>query len=230
MRAGSARTRGADIGDDVAAGSSSRTIYFVRHGRTEWNAVQRMQGRWNSDLDELGRRQADANGRLLEGVGIERIFSSPLERTRQTTEIIGRYVDAPVTYDERIVEWDCGDWSGHLRSEVVERWPEEYAAFLADPFHYRGPSCENFPDMFERARPFVEELLALDSQRIVVVSHGMIGKVMVSILLGLDEDETLAIHQPNDAVFRLRLGAEEPEVHHWRAGVGPVVGLTGWES
>jgi probable phosphoglycerate mutase len=107
----------------VTASAPSRTIYFVRHGQTEWNAIQRMQGRWNSDLDEVGRRQADLNGRLLEGRGIERIFSSPLDRTRQTTEIIGRYVDAPVTYDARIVEWDCGDWSGLLRSEVIERWP-----------------------------------------------------------------------------------------------------------
>jgi len=214
----------------TSSGSTFRTVYFVRHGQTEWNAIQRMQGRWNSDLNELGREQAAASGRLLEGVGIQKVFSSPLDRTRQTTEIIGRYVDAPVTYDERLVEWDCGDWSGHLRTEVMELWSEEYSAFLADPFHYRGPNCENFPDMFERARPFVEELLALDLDRVLVVSHGMIGKVMVAILLGLGEEETLAIHQPNDAVFRVGLGADEPEVHHWRDGVGPVEGLTGWDD
>lgn len=204
-----------------------RTIYFVRHGQTEWNAIQRMQGRWNSDLNEFGREQADANGRLLAGLGIEAILSSPLDRARQTTEIIGRYVPAPVTYDERIVEWDCGDWSGHLRSEVSERWAEEYSALLADPFHYRGPNCENYPDMFERARPFVDELRDMGAGTIAVVSHGMIGKVMIALLLGLDEDETVAVYQPNDVVFRVTIGADMNEVHHYRGGVGPLAGLAG---
>lgn len=202
-----------------------KTIYFVRHGQTEWNAIQRMQGRWNSDLDDVGRQQADENGRLLEGLGVEVILSSTLDRARQTAEIIGRYVSAPVTYDERIVEWDCGDWSGHLRSEVRERWAEEYAALLADPFHYRGPSCENYPDMFERARPFVSELHRSEAGIIAVVSHGMIGKVMVAILLGLDEEETLAIHQPNDVVFGVTLGPEGADVHHYQGGAGPFPGL-----
>jgi len=203
-----------------------KTLYFVRHGETEWNAIQRMQGRWNSDLNEIGRRQAEVNGRLLEGFGIEAIFSSPLDRARQTAEIISGYVPVPVRYDERIVEWDCGDWSGHLRSDVEERWADEYAALLADPFHYRGPNCENYPDMFERARPFVEELLEHPARTLAVVSHGMIGKVMVSILLGLDPDETLDVFQPNDAVFRIVARPEGREVHHWRGGVGPVEGLT----
>lgn len=202
-----------------------KRVWFVRHGETEWNAVQRMQGRRNSDLNALGRKQADANGRLLAGLDIEAIVSSPLDRARQTTDIIRRYVSAPVTFDDRIVEWDCGDWSGHLRSDVVEAWPSEYAALLADPFHYRGPGCENYPDMFERARPFVAELVGMEASRVVVVSHGMIGRVMLSLLLDLDEKGTLAIHQPNDVVFRLTLEPDRSEVHHYRGGVGPVPGF-----
>jgi len=203
-----------------------KTIYFVRHGQTEWNAINRFQGRWNSDLNDLGRDQAHANGRLLAALEIEEIFASPLDRTRQTTEIIREYVPAPVTYDERLVEWDCGDWSGFLRSEVQERWPEEIAALLADPFHYRGPNCENYPDMFERARPFVAEVLDHSASTVAIVSHGMIGKVMMSILLELDERETLDIYQPNDAVIRISLDGGRAEVHHWRDGVGPAEGFT----
>lgn len=207
-----------------------KTIYLVRHGQTEWNAIQRMQGRWNSDLNEVGRLQAEANGRLLEDFGIETIFSSTLDRARQTTEIIGQYVPAPVTYDERIVEWDCGDWSGHLRADVMERWPEAYAALLADPFHHRGPNCENYPDMCVRARPFVEEVRRMDASSIAIVSHGMIGRVMISLFVGLDEQETLAISQPNDLVFRVTLGPEGRELHHYRGGVGPLAGLAGPDS
>jgi broad specificity phosphatase PhoE len=204
-----------------------KTIYFVRHGQTEWNAVERMQGRWNSDLSELGREQAHWNGRLLQPFAVEALFSSTLDRARQTAEILAGYLDLPVVFDERIVEWDCGEWSGHLRADIIERWPEEWAALKADLFHYRGPGCENYPDMFERARPFVEEIRELSVDRVAVVSHGMIGKVMMAMLLGFDEDETLAIYQPNDVVFRVTVAPDHTEVHHWREGVGPVAGLGG---
>jgi broad specificity phosphatase PhoE len=201
-----------------------KTLYFVRHGQTEWNAIRRLQGQWNSDLSELGRAQAHANGRLLAGLGLGAVFASPLDRARQTAEIITGHVGLSVAYDERIKEWDCGEWSGYLQDEVAKRWPEEWAAFHADLFHYRGPGCENFPDMFERARPFVDEVLALEVERVAIVSHGWIGKVMISILLGLWGQETLAIYQPNDVVVRVRTG-ERPDAHHYRAGEGPFAGL-----
>ena len=199
-------------------------IYFVRHGQSEWNAMQRFQGQRNSDLSGLGRCQADQGGRLLARFGIQALFASPLDRARQTAEIINRHLGLPVVYDERIKEWDCGDWSGHLRAEVLEGWPEEWAARQADMFHYRGPGCENYPDMFARARPFVAELERHDAEHIAVVSHGMIGKVMIAILLGLDERQTLAVYQANDVVFRVTTGAR-PEAHHYRAGEGPFPGL-----
>jgi broad specificity phosphatase PhoE len=199
-------------------------IYFVRHGQSEWNAVQRFQGQWNSDLSELGRRQAVVSGRLLARLGIQALFSSPLDRAKQTTEIINEPLGLPVVYDDRIMEWNCGDWSGHLREEVISRWPEAWAARQADLFHYRGANCENYPDMFERARPFVGRLERHEAQSIAVVSHGMIGKVMVAILLGLDEQQTLAIYQSNDVVFRVTTG-EVSEVHHYRSGEGPFAGL-----
>jgi broad specificity phosphatase PhoE len=199
-------------------------IYFVRHGQSEWNATQRFQGRGNSNLSDLGRRQAERSGRLLAGLDIQALFSSPLDRARQTAEIVNRHLGLSLVVDERIKEWDCGDWSGHLREEVLMRWPEEWAARQADMFHYRGPSCENYPDMFDRARPFVAGLERHGAERIAVVSHGMIGKVMIAILLGLDERQTLAIYQANDVVFRVTAG-ERPEAHHYRAGEGPLPGL-----
>jgi len=203
----------------------TQRIYFVRHGQTEWNAIHRFQGQWNSDLSALGQRQAEQSGRLLAEFGLQAIFSSPLDRARQTVEIVNRHLGGlPVTYDDRIKEWNCGEWSGHMREDVIARWPREWAALRADLFHYRGPACENYPDMFERARPFVDELLAHPAEHIAVVSHGMIGKVMMSLLLGLWGDETLAIYQPNDVVFRVTTGAA-PAVHHWRAGSGPFEGI-----
>ena len=59
-------------------------LYFVRHGETEWNAIRRMQGQLNSNLNARGQAQADDHGKLLAQHDIQAMFVSPLDRTRQT--------------------------------------------------------------------------------------------------------------------------------------------------
>jgi broad specificity phosphatase PhoE len=79
--------------------------------------------------------------------------------------------------------------------------------------------------MFDRARPFVEEILAHPAQNIAIVSHGMIGKVMVAIVLRLTEEETLEIHQPNDVVLATEVTESIRTPFHFVAGQGPYPGL-----
>ena len=200
-------------------------LYFVRHGRTEWNAIARMQGQWNSSLDELGRAQAEVSGRLLATLNIDAVFASPLDRTRQTAEIINRHIDLPVTYDARLMEWDCGDWSGHLYAEVEAKWPDEWRAWRADPFYYRGPNCENYPDMIARATPLLQELVRSPARSIAIISHGMIGKAMLSVVLGLDDATTLSFHQPNDRIFCATLAPSGNTATHFDGEAGPFPGL-----
>ena len=206
-----------------------KQIYFVRHGQTEWNAISRMQGQMDSVLTPLGREQAATHASLLASFDIQAIFSSPLDRARQTAEIIRQRVDTAIQYDARIMEWDCGDWSGYLYEDVKAKWPEEWAALEADRFHYRGPGCENYPDMIERAMPFVQELIRVPADNVAIVSHGMIGRVMIGILMEFSEAEMLDFAHPNDVVYRLRLPVptqegRDRELHHYRAAEGPFEG------
>ena len=202
-----------------------KELYFVRHGQTEWNAIRRMQGQRNSNLNDIGRDQADVNGQFLGTRGIEAMFASPLDRTRQTAEIVNRYLDLPVTFDERIMEWDCGDWSGHMYADIKKKWAEQWALWHADPFNYRGPNCENYPDMIARSTPFLDELRQHPAERIAIVSHGMIGRVMVSIMLEHDAAEMLSYGQDNAVIFRVMLNPDGTLVAHFVAGNGPHPGL-----
>lgn len=184
-----------------------------------------MQGQKDSDLSELGREQADISARLLATLDIQAIFASPLNRTRQTTAIIQRYVDAEVQYDARIMEWDCGDWSGYLHEDVKELWPNEWAALEADRFNYRGPNCENYPDMIKRVTPFVHELMAIPLSNVAIVSHGLIGRVMIGILMGFAEAEMLGFVQPNHVIYRVGVPADsvstrERDLHHYVGAEG----------
>lgn len=207
-----------------------KTYYFVRHGQTEWNAISRMQGQMNSSLTTLGRAQSETNARLLANFNVQALIASPLDRARETAEIIRQHIDIEANYDRRIMEWDCGDWSGHLHEDVKRRWPHEWAAFEADRFNYRGPNCENYPDMRERAAPFVEELTSLPVRNIAVVSHGLIGRVMIGLLMGFSETEILSFSQPNDVIYRVRelkygRAKFDRKLHYYQSADGPFEGV-----
>lgn len=204
-----------------------KELYFVRHGQTEWNAIRRMQGQWNSDLSELGQQQARVNGEFLSSCDIEAMYASPLDRTRQTAAIINELVPVEPVFDERIMEWDCGEWSGYLYAEVQAQWAEEWEKLQADKFYYRGPNAENYPDMIERSKPFLDELLEAPHSRIAIVSHGMIGRVMVAQLLDFMPDQYLEFHQGNDTIFRVTVDGPSREVCHFVGGKGPEPGLVG---
>jgi broad specificity phosphatase PhoE len=82
--------------------------------------------------------------------------------------------------------------------------------------------------MIARVTPVVAELRESPGRRIAVVSHGMIGRIMVGILMGFGEREMLDFRQPNDVVYRVRLGvagAEGPLLDRFAAGLGPFAGV-----
>jgi broad specificity phosphatase PhoE len=128
------------------------------------------------------------------------------------------------------MEWDCGDWSGHLYGEVKSRWPREWAALEADRFNFRGPNCENYPDMQQRTAPFIEQLTSLSARSVAIVSHGLIGRVMIGQLMGLSEAELLGFSQPNNVIYRVRerrygTGKFDSKLDHYLSGDGPFEGV-----
>ena len=200
-------------------------LFFVRHGQTEWNAIRRMQGQMNSNLTVLGKKQADAHGKFLAALDIDYLVASPLDRTRQTAAIINQYLNLDISYDDRIMEWDCGDWSGEMWNQLAQKWPEEFIAWQADPYYYHGPNCENYPDMINRTQPFLAELKQLAQRRIVIVSHGMIGRIMVGSLLGLKPEQVISFAQSNDTIFQLTEQGDGYTICHFINGDGPMPGL-----
>lgn len=201
-----------------------KQLYFVRHGQTKWNAIKKMQGQLNSDLNEIGEAQADVNGRFLKSQGLDKLIASPLGRCVQTVNIINQHTELDLSFDDRIKEWHCGDWSGLMWDELSQTYPREWEAYQADRFHYRGPGCENFPDMIDRVQPFLKELVEDPAETIGIVSHGLVGRVMVSVMMDMGESETLAFRQANDVIYRITIKQGTKLLEHFIAGDGPVSG------
>ncbi len=204
-----------------------RTWYFVRHGETYWNAEKRMQGQWESELNDNGKGHADANGRWLKDLGIEHVWASPQVRVRQTAEIISRHMPlaANPQFDDRLKEWSSGDWSGMLYHDIAKERPDEWAKWEADRYQYRPPNGENFVDLEVRSDSFLNEFRDHPAKIRAVIAHGFIIRVMVGRLTGLSVEDVLAVKQANDIVIRVREMPDDKTIDHFIAGEGPVAGL-----
>ncbi|MEM9621260.1 MAG: histidine phosphatase family protein [Pseudomonadota bacterium] len=203
-----------------------KELFIIRHGETEWNVQQRMQGRLDSPLTEQGRSQADAHGTLLKSLGgLDRIWVSPAGRTTETAYIINSYAQATMEFAEPLLERDCGDWGGLTLNEIQDQYPEAWAARLQDAYLHKPPNGENLHDMLLRVHEFLDDLFGLDWARIGLITHGVMSKVILKYYLGLSEVECTRVRHPNDLLYRLTFHPELIESHHYINGQGPVDGL-----
>jgi broad specificity phosphatase PhoE len=187
-------------------------IYLCRHGQTEFNREGRIQGQSESRLTPLGERQAAGMADLLhELVGADlpgawRIAASPLGRARATAEIIGARLALPVQLDARLAEVAVGAWEGRLREEVRRDHPE---AFARHEWFFHGPGGETYDDVMGRVGGWLAEQTAEAARRVIVVSHGVAGRLLRGAYAGLGRDEVMGQDIPQDAIYRLHAGRLE---------------------
>ena len=102
------------------------TLVLWRHGQTDYNLEGRIQGRVDIPLNDVGRDQAASAAPDLVALNPAVIFSSPLERARQTAEVLASAVGLGVHVDNRLAERSFGRWEGLSRAQIEERWPEQF--------------------------------------------------------------------------------------------------------
>ena len=86
-----------------------KVLYVIRHGQTEWNVAQRLQGRMDSPLTDAGREQASVHGAMLKSLGgVDYLWVSPSGRTRETANLINSHVHARIEFEDALMESDCG--------------------------------------------------------------------------------------------------------------------------
>ena len=137
-------------------------IYIIRHGQTELNNKQVLQGRSNYPLNEKGIEQARMAAERLRLVNFSNVFSSPLIRAVQTAEIIAPGV--PVTIDERLIEMDYGPYEGmDLRAPAPE-----VITFFSDFVHNPAPEgMEQLQSVVSRAGAFIKDLSGQEGNTLV---------------------------------------------------------------
>ncbi|MDY8108549.1 histidine phosphatase family protein [Fulvimarina sp. 2208YS6-2-32] len=182
-------------------------IYFCRHGQTEYNAQDRLQGRREVPLNALGRSQARRNGvylrrRLGERAETFTFIASPMDRAQETMRIIRTELRLdPEDYrtDDRLVEVGYGDWEGSTIPEVAARDPDAVAAREADKWNYRcpGTNSESYAELLLR----IEPLLASLTPQTIIVSHGGVGRAVLCGVGGISETDAAMTIVPQDRIL-----------------------------
>jgi probable phosphoglycerate mutase len=178
-------------------------FFIVRHGQTEWNLAGKRQGRKNSPLTELGKKQAKENAEKLVGQNIAEIFSSPIERAFQTAIIIGDKLNIKPKKLDSLSEFDVGCWSGLTNKEIKETFPGQIQARKKDKLNYRIPKGESYMDVRLRSKKALDIIKNITDKNILIVSHEMIGRTIIANLVDMANDKMLRILQPNSVIYAI---------------------------
>ncbi|MBY6412062.1 histidine phosphatase family protein [Rhodococcus sp. BP-252] len=175
--------------------AAKRQLILLRHGQTEYNANDRMQGQLDTDLTELGRTQAKDAAAVLAARSPLRIVSSDLKRAFDTASALGDAAGLAVTSDERLRETHLGEWQGLTHHDVDAVAPGARLRWRADA-QMAPPGGENRVDVARRSVPVVQELVAAlpewgasgADHPVVLVAHGGLIAALTAALLDLPVD------------------------------------------
>ena len=147
-------------------------LILLRHGETDWNRNQRLQGHRDIPLNAIGHHQALDAAPSIVALRPSVMVSSDLSRARETASAVSALTGIEPTVDERLRETSMGLWEGLTRDEVVAGWPGEWDRWRTTSAHAAPPEGESRWQVAQRANEVVEELDAGTAPRALIVSHG----------------------------------------------------------
>lgn len=148
-------------------------FWFIRHGQTDYNLAGLAQGVLDVDLNQTGRTQVEQACPLLRGRGITEIISSPMRRTRETTDILNQVLHLPVSFEPDLREASFGDQEG----VSIHPWFSEWVAGCYTP--QNGESLET---LMVRVEAALHRILPTHKQPVLIVAHGGVLRAILGIM------------------------------------------------
>ncbi len=159
-------------------------VLLWRHGQTEWNATNRIQGHTDVALDAVGHAQAAAAALVLADQHPDVIVSSDLRRAADTAAALAAITGLPVHADARLRERYFGEWQGLTGAEVADAYPADSASWRRGEPNI-GHGIEPIDDLAKRVAAGIQAAIALAGDgTAVVVTHGGAAKYVLGELLG----------------------------------------------
>jgi len=193
-------------------------IYLVRHGETEWNQQNRLQGNQNSPLTVIGKQQAYDVKKSLDQYEIHQAYVSPLKRARDTLDIILKDRKLEVIISNNLREINLGPWEGKTREETAQSHPDEYKMFWGESDAFVLSGAETFQALQRRVVEGLENIFSEgENNNILVVSHWIAIKVALAHYTSTPLSLLSSIANPgNGTFFRLTRRGDDVSIHQYR--------------
>ncbi|MQT55768.1 histidine phosphatase family protein [Pseudomonas sp. FSL R10-0399] len=182
----------------------SVTLDLLRHGETELGGG--LRGSLDDALTPVGWEQMRA---AVQGQGPwDRIVSSPLQRCALFAQELAGQLALPVTFDKDLQELHFGEWEGQSAAALMQTDEQALGLFWADPYSFTPPQGEPVLEFSQRVLAAVTRLLqAHAGERVLVVCHGGVMKLLLAQARGLPREQLLNIQVVNGALFELQVDA-----------------------
>ncbi|MBW1996561.1 MAG: histidine phosphatase family protein [Deltaproteobacteria bacterium] len=170
----------------MAEGRLPVTRYgLLRHAKSEWNRLKRIQGQKDSPLSEEGKREAQEWGKFLDSFRWDRIMTSDTGRALETANIINSYLNVPLHTDTGLREQDWGTWSGKTLADIKRQEPDFLEKQINLGWRFCPPGGEDRLALLKRSRDsLISAANRWPRENILVITHEGVVKCLVYHLLG----------------------------------------------
>ena len=162
------------MSDAETGGANAVTrVLAIRHGETDWNVATRIQGHTDIALNERGRQQAARLAQALAGEALHAVYTSDLQRARDTAAALAQACGAPLREDTGLRERHFGHFEGATFEEIAQRWPEDALRWRQRDPDFGPTGGEALQAFFDRSVAAAHRLAAAHAgQTIALVAHG----------------------------------------------------------
>ncbi len=206
-----------DVLPAIRKGHIGPRILLVRHGETDWNRDKRFQGQIDVPLNSKGDAQAQLAAEFLSSVVIDKAFSSPMLRPKQTAvKILEVHPNVSLQLIDDLQEISHGKWEGKLESEIEAEFPGQLEKWQMQPEAVQMPEGENLAQVWQRATQAWQEILTntLPGETVLVVAHDAVNKALLCLLFNLGPEHFWTFKQGNGGVSVIDYvkGSDRPPV------------------
>lgn len=187
-----------------------KKIILSRHGSTIYNDKELLQGISDIPLSEKGIHESELLAEHLKNEKIEKIYHTPLIRTKQTAEFVNKYHNVQMECIDSFIEMDMGEWEGCIFPEFIKSHPDFYRQWVMDP-NVGLPGGESFGTLYTRVNSGIQILLDPAYSSILLVAHAMVNRAILGNLLHMDPLASRHFRSGNCSISRLSVYGTEGE-------------------
>ena len=181
-------------------------LILIRHGQSEWNALNQFTGWKDPDLTAKGIEEAHNAGRIINNLKInfDLVFTSALIRAQNTAEIILKEINQPLSTikNQALNERNYGDLAGLNKDDARKRWGDEQVHIWRRSYDIPPPGGESLKDTGERVLPFfMKEIFphVCKGKNVLVAAHGNSLRSLIKFLDNISDEDIVKLEIPTGA-------------------------------